>query len=68
MKSMSTKFGFGKVILKKKSKELDQKYGLRCSCLPKCLNDIGSENCDLMPSFFLKNIQAEFSLIKLAED
>ena len=34
----------------------------------KDLNNVGSENCDLMPSFFLKNIQAEFTLIKPADD
>ena len=34
----------------------------------KDLNNIGSENSDLMPSFFLKNIQAEFTLIKPANE
>ena len=34
----------------------------------KDLNNIGSENSDLTPSFFLKNIQAEFTLIKPADD
>ena len=32
----------------------------------KDLNNIGSENSDLMPSFFLKN--AEFTLIKPANE
>ena len=35
MKNISTKFGFEKVILKNKSREVDQKCGLRCFCLPK---------------------------------